>query len=213
MASPHATGQRSRRQIDGSKDYGGARPEMRRSLSAFEHANFSVRSSTSSSDGTGGDDKLRQMFRRVKPRYKGRQVEPHHRALIQLLLALRIPLRAFACMAEGLHGQARHESSWCAVPCFTECCRTAMILDGLERTTKRAVIVKAFSKQQMSVLRRENMDREVSILRAAAGCPGVPKFISTLEDSHCHYIVIEAVQGAASTTRHWLLYTPIIISQ
>jgi len=125
----------------GARRHGG---ELRRSRT-FENSRFSTaRSSTSSSDGTAADDKLRQQYRKVKQCHLG---------------------------------------------------RNAAILEGTDRTTKRPVMIKAYAKQGMSVTKREKMERELAVLKAAAGAPGVVKLVNSLEDATHHYTVLEAVPG------------------
>jgi hypothetical protein len=56
-------------------------------------------------------------------------------------------------------------------------------------------VIKAFAKAGMSVLKREKMEREVALLKAASECSGVVKMLNVVEDQHHHYTVLEAVPG------------------
>lgn len=73
--------------------------------------------------------------------------------------------------------------------------KMAMILEGTDRNTKRPVIIKAFSKAKMTASMRDKIDRELTALKAAAGCQGVVKMLNTIEDVEHQYVILENVPG------------------
>lgn len=71
----------------------------------------------------------------------------------------------------------------------------ATILQGVDRKTKRPVIIKAFCKSNMSASLREKIDREQAVLKAAASCQGIVKMLGVVEDVTNNYVVLESVAG------------------
>lgn len=74
-------------------------------------------------------------------------------------------------------------------------CRSATLLQAVDRKTSRPVMIKAFAKHNMAVTKREKLDREVQLLKLAAACPGVVKYLNSVEDSTHLYTVLEHVPG------------------
>ncbi|GFH21616.1 protein kinase domain-containing protein, partial [Haematococcus lacustris] len=76
------------------------------------------------------------------------------------------------------------------------CCRRkATIYEGIDRCSKRPVIVKAFSKQGMTQVKHEKMLRESSMLKVASEVPGVVRLLNVVEDTQSEYHILEYVPG------------------
>ncbi|GFH14049.1 hypothetical protein HaLaN_10024 [Haematococcus lacustris] len=74
------------------------------------------------------------------------------------------------------------------------CCRRkATIYEGIDRCSKRPVIVKAFSKQGMTQVKHEKMLRESSMLKVASEVPGVVRLLNVVEDTQSEYHILEYV--------------------
>ncbi|KAJ9509775.1 hypothetical protein QJQ45_011623 [Haematococcus lacustris] len=73
--------------------------------------------------------------------------------------------------------------------------KKATIYEGIDRCSKRPVIVKAFTKQGMTQGKHEKMIRESSMLKVASEVPGVVRLLNVVEDTQSEYHILEYVPG------------------
>ncbi|GIL51832.1 hypothetical protein Vafri_7743 [Volvox africanus] len=73
--------------------------------------------------------------------------------------------------------------------------RLHTIVAALDRSNKRAVVLKTFAKSRMSSSLRAKLEAEVAHLRSLACVPGVVQFIQQFEDDDSIFIVLDRCPG------------------
>lgn len=74
--------------------------------------------------------------------------------------------------------------------------RNATILGAVDRYTGRPVAIKLFPKTTTTSFKLQKMQREVAVLKATSGIPGVVKLLNVIEDAVNYYTVLEALPGS-----------------
>mmetsp|Transcript_4710 Transcript_4710/g.8152 ORF Transcript_4710/g.8152 Transcript_4710/m.8152 type:complete len:461 (-) Transcript_4710:1343-2725(-) len=73
--------------------------------------------------------------------------------------------------------------------------RNATILEAVDRLTRRPVVVKAYSKLNLTTIRQDKMNHELEVLQSAAACQGIVKILAHIDDKTHLYLVLEAIPG------------------